>query len=200
MANNDTFQQIISAADRLFYERGYEYTSFKDIADEVQISRGNFYHHFHTKDEILDAVIEFRLAATRSMLEQWEAEADDPRSRIARFVRILLTNLASIREHGCPVGTLCTELLKIDHPSQARAHSIFDLFRAWLRGQFELLGDRDADAHALHVLARSQGVAVLASTYRDKAFVEREVNELLDWLAQVCARPPAAKRRKRRSH
>jgi len=36
----------------------------------VQISRGNFYHHFKSKDEILDAVITARLANTRMMLER----------------------------------------------------------------------------------------------------------------------------------
>jgi TetR/AcrR family transcriptional repressor of nem operon len=35
----------------------------------VQISRGNLYYHFKSKDEILDAVIGARLASTREMLE-----------------------------------------------------------------------------------------------------------------------------------
>ncbi|EBK2060205.1 helix-turn-helix transcriptional regulator, partial [Salmonella enterica subsp. enterica serovar Typhi] len=35
----------IDSADRLFYERGYEHTSFADIADSVQISKGNFYYY-----------------------------------------------------------------------------------------------------------------------------------------------------------
>jgi AcrR family transcriptional regulator len=199
MNGKATRDDIVEAADGLFYRRGFDHTSFADIAETVRISRGNFYYYFKTKDEILDAVIERRLMQTRGMLDQWEVAGDTPAARLRSFIDMLIANRTDIKRYGCPVGTLCTELVKIAHPSQARAHSIFELFRAWLRRQFELLGDRDADAHSLHVLARSQGVAVLASTYRDKAFVEREVNELLDWLAQVCARPPAAKRRKRRS-
>lgn len=45
---------LTEAADELFYRQGYEHTSFSNIAGAVQISRGNFYHHFKTKDEILD--------------------------------------------------------------------------------------------------------------------------------------------------
>ena len=52
MAATDTRAQIVEAADQLFYERGFEHTSFADIAAQVQISRGNFYYHFRTKDEI----------------------------------------------------------------------------------------------------------------------------------------------------
>ena len=51
MGEKPTRDQIVQAADRLFYRQGYEHTSFSDIADAVQISRGNFYYHFKTKDE-----------------------------------------------------------------------------------------------------------------------------------------------------
>ena len=68
MSDRTTRDHIVEAADRLFYRRGYEHTSFSDIADVVQISRGNFYYHFKSKDEILDAVITARLANTREML------------------------------------------------------------------------------------------------------------------------------------
>lgn len=52
-------------ADRLFYERGYEHTSFKDITDAVQLARGNFYYD---------------------------------------FIRMMVMNGPTIREHGCPAG------------------------------------------------------------------------------------------------
>lgn len=48
---------IVAAADPLFYRQGFEHTSFAAIADAVQISRGNFYYYFKSKDKILDAVI-----------------------------------------------------------------------------------------------------------------------------------------------
>ena len=90
MSNKTTRDHIIDAADQLFYRQGYEHTSFSDIADTVQISRGNFYHHFKTKDEILDAVIDLRLTNTRNMLEQWEIEGKQPEDRIRRFIHILI--------------------------------------------------------------------------------------------------------------
>ena len=63
-----TRDKIIDMADNLFYQQGFENTSFADIANKVGISRGNFYHHFKSKDSILDAVIKRRLANTEKML------------------------------------------------------------------------------------------------------------------------------------
>ncbi len=178
-----TRERIVEQADRLFYEQGFETTSFADIADAVGISRGNFYHHFKSKDAILDAVIARRLATTRTMLDAWQAAGDDPAGRVRCFIRILIANQAKIMLHGCPVGTLVTELAKLNHPAQAQANALFTMFHDWLAEQFRRLG-READATelAMHLLARSQGVATLASAFRDKAFIAAEVEDMCAWL------------------
>lgn len=174
---------IVEKADALFYEGGFEATSFADIAAVVGISRGNFYHHFKTKDEILDAVIACRMAQTRAMLEDWQARGECPRDRILSFIHIVIVNQTKIMAFGCPVGTLCTELAKLDHAAKGRAADIFSLFRDWLASQFRALraGDR-ADELALRVLAWSQGVAVMASAFRDEAFIRREIAGITAWL------------------
>ncbi len=183
MGDMSTRDHIIEAADQLFYRQGFEHTSFSNIADAVQISRGNFYHHFKSKDEILDAVINVRLTNTQMMLEKWEIEGKTPEDRIRSFINILIANKAKIKQYGCPVGTLCTELAKLNHASRPEANSLFTLFRTWLRRQFTLLGcEPDADELAMHLLARSQGVATLANAFHDEKFIKNEVQQMNDWL------------------
>ncbi len=182
MAKPKTRERIEQAADDLFYENGFEATSFADIAGAVGITRGNFYHHFKSKDEILDAVIGWRLSRTRDMLDGWAADAD-PKARILSFIRILLTNQTRIMAFGCPVGTLTTELAKLDHLARDRAADVFTLFRDWLTEQFQALGHGDGSAPlALHLLGRSQGIAVMASAYRDEGYLVSEVAALEHWL------------------
>lgn len=200
MSSPKTRNQIIEAADRLFYRQGYEHTSFADIATVVRISRGNFYFHFKTKDEILDAVIARRLADTRTMLERWEIEGKTPADRIRGFIQILIANRADIKRYGCPVGTLCSELAKLGHAAQPEASALFTLFRTWLRRQFVLLGrEADADALAMHLLARSQGVATLASAFHDEAFIRREVDQLRAWVDACTAGAAHQKPTRRRA-
>ena len=190
MSDKTTRDHIVEAADRLFYRQGYEHTSFSDIADAVQITRGNFYYHFKSKDEILDAVINVRLANTRKMLEQWEIEGKQPADRIRSFIHMLIANRAHIKRYGCPVGTLSTELAKLNHASHAEANELFTLFRTWLHRQFTLLGRKaDADELAMHLLARSQGVATLANAFRDEKFIQQEVKQMCDWL-KSCTESP----------
>ncbi len=188
MRDRTTRDDIVTAADDLFYRQGFDHTSFSDIAGVVRISRGNFYYHFKTKDEILDAVIDARLAETKAMLAAWEREEETPADRIRRFIHILVANRADIQRHGCPVGTLSSELAKLNHAARGDANKLFTLFRTWLRRQFTAAGRAaDADALALHLLARSQGVATLANAYRDETFIKREVAAMCDWLASCMA-------------
>jgi len=184
--NTSTRDRIIDLADQLFYERGFDHTSFADIAAAVKLSRGNFYYHFKTKDEILDAVIERRIQKTQGMLDDWATAAPTPIERVVRFIRIMVMNGAKIRKHGCPVGTLCTELAKLEHPSLSKANQLFTLFRNWLASQFTQMGHkRDADSLAMHLLARSQGIATLANAFDDEAFIHQEVEQLLQWLHPI---------------
>ena len=191
MCASETRQQIVGVADRLFYESGFEATSFADIAGEVGLSRGNFYYHFKTKDEILDAVIERRIATTSAMLASWEQEVDSPADRIRSFIHILIANRTKIMAHGCPVGTLSNELAKLDHSAKDKAVGLFSLFGDWLARQFTALGrEAEAEALALHVLMRSQGVATLATAFREEDFIRREIADMDAWLQAQCPAAP----------
>jgi TetR/AcrR family transcriptional regulator, transcriptional repressor for nem operon len=193
-----TREQIVQAADQLFYERGFEKTSFADIAGSVQISRGNFYYHFRSKDDILAAVIALRTARTAAMLQAWACKGSTPLGRLHCFAEMLIQNRKNIQRFGCPVGTLCAELSKLDHPSQGDAGMIFGQFRTWLREQFEALDpNADADALALHLLSRSQGIASLANAFHDEGFIRHEVELIAAWLESLTVR--AASRRGKRN-
>jgi len=190
MSNLSTRETIIDKADQLFYQQGYAKTSFADIAKAVSISRGNFYYHFKTKDQILEAVIDARMAKTRQMLEDWEAEGKHPLERICSFIHILIANQSLIRQFGCPVGSLTVELAKLNHEALEGANDIFGLFRDWLTEQFTALGrEEDADRLALHLLGRSQGVAVMMNSIQDEAFTRQEVEEMCAWAERQTSSP-----------
>jgi len=50
--------QILDATQRLIYTKGYEQMAIQDILDELQISKGAFYHYFDSKVALLEALIE----------------------------------------------------------------------------------------------------------------------------------------------
>lgn len=53
----ETVNRILDVAYRLFMEKGYEHTSVQNIIDNLGgLSKGAIYHHFKSKEEILEAV------------------------------------------------------------------------------------------------------------------------------------------------
>ena len=52
-----TVERILDVSQRLFLEKGYEHTTIQDIVDGLGgLTKGAVYHHFKSKEEILDAV------------------------------------------------------------------------------------------------------------------------------------------------
>jgi len=50
--------EILDAAQRLIYTKGYERMTIQDILDDLQISKGAFYHYYSSKQALLEALIE----------------------------------------------------------------------------------------------------------------------------------------------
>lgn len=48
--------EILTAAYKLFVRHGYEATTVNALIDELGLSKGAFYHHFESKDEVLQAL------------------------------------------------------------------------------------------------------------------------------------------------
>ncbi|WP_019636883.1 TetR/AcrR family transcriptional regulator [Paenibacillus fonticola] len=65
-----TLEHILSVSAKLFTEKGFEKTSIQDIIDELGMSKGAIYHHFKSKEDILDAVMERQFTYVAQMLEE----------------------------------------------------------------------------------------------------------------------------------
>jgi len=178
-----TRAEIVACAKELFYRRGYGATSFSDIVDAAGLYRGNIYHYFKTKDEILEAVVAQRVQEFRALQEVWERQCPDPKERLVRFVEMIAEHEEDLVRFGCPIGTINTELGKARRDLQGSAKALFDLFRDWLTTQFVALG-REAEAQSLafHLLGRAQGISLIAHVYHDPAVLQREVATLRAWV------------------
>ncbi len=52
-----TVEKILEVSQRLFLTKGYDNTTIQDIVDELGgLTRGAIYHHFKSKEEIMDAL------------------------------------------------------------------------------------------------------------------------------------------------
>lgn len=178
-------REIVEAANRLFYHRGYNQTSFTDIAEAAGIPRGNFYYYFKSKDDILGAVIDARIEQIRAMLAEWDAAEPEPRQRLRRFVQMILGAEKDLLRYGCPMGSLNIELGKAQPALKAKAKKMFDLFIDWLTQQFSALGIKPSDRRAMDLMARAQGVAVLSQVYGDREFLRAQLAAFDAWITSL---------------
>ena len=51
-------EEILDVAEQLFAEKGFDNASTNDIINKIGIARGTLYHHFGSKEEILDAIVD----------------------------------------------------------------------------------------------------------------------------------------------
>ena len=52
-------EKIILSAESLFSKNGYQSTSVNTILSNAKVSKGAFYHHFKTKEDLILAIIEY---------------------------------------------------------------------------------------------------------------------------------------------
>ena len=181
-----TRQRIVEAANRLFYHKGYNQTSFSDVVLAAGVPRGNIYYYFRTKDEILEAAIRYRTERIAQMLDGWTGTYRTPIERLHRFIDILSDSAESIMRYGCPMGSLNTELGKDQGESQEQAENLFKVFESWLTDQFAELGYAGrARELALRLMSRGQGISLMAHVHDDPAFLRREKEHLGRWLDQL---------------
>jgi AcrR family transcriptional regulator len=62
-------EAFVEAAQRLMTAKGYEQMSIQDVLDEVEASRGAFYHYFDSKQALLEAVIDRMVEAALAEVE-----------------------------------------------------------------------------------------------------------------------------------
>ena len=81
--------EIIAVAQRLIFTKGYEQMTIQDILDELHISKGAFYHYFHSKQALLEDLLEqLQVAAEQLVLPI----VDDPQlPALEKLQRLLST-------------------------------------------------------------------------------------------------------------
>ena len=111
--------QILDAAEKLFFEQGYDRTSVQDILGALQMSKGGFYHYFDAKDSVLRAVSERRAQGRFDQLNA--AVYGSRRSPVEKLNMVLaMANLFEAEE--TPFAALMLKLCYRDKDASMNAH------------------------------------------------------------------------------
>ncbi len=95
----ETRSLLITSALRLFRDHGYHASSVADVVEDAGLTKGAFYHHFESKEDLLHTIqeeyIEDRLAGCRQILDEY-SQAED---RLRALIRGAIVNIDEYRSH-----------------------------------------------------------------------------------------------------
>jgi methylmalonyl-CoA mutase N-terminal domain/subunit len=91
--------RVFEAALGLFAEKGYHATSVDEILREAGVSKGGFYHHFKSKEDVLYAIKETFADYVRRGILEIDGNDASPSEKIRAVIRMLLGIIAQHRSH-----------------------------------------------------------------------------------------------------
>jgi len=174
-------ERLVEGARDLLFEQGVERTTIAQIAERADVPLGNVYYYYKTRDELVEAVIESRIARIRQVLGDLDRRTT-PKARLKGLTATWDEAAREVKENGCPIGTLACELSRAHNELSDQAAQMIREILDWMERQFRELGRRDAPALAVTLLAAIQGAAQLASTLQDEALFRREIRRIRRWI------------------
>ena len=179
-------ERIVTHAAELFADRGVMGTSLDEVLAAAGAGKGQFYHYFRSRDELVEAAVGLRctqvLAQLGEALGSVESMAELA-SALAGFVR----QFEQMGLPGCPIGTLATEVVESNEGARLHAAAAFD---AWeklfadalmrIRERGELRSDASPERLATALLASLEGGMMLSMTRKDPASMRIAMDAGLD--------------------
>jgi AcrR family transcriptional regulator len=132
--------ELLKIAAQLFAERGFRNTTVRDIADAAGILSGSLYHHFDSKESMVDEILQTFQSQLFAAYDDVLASDLSPRQKIEAAVR------------------LSFEAIDAHHHEVA----IFQNEADWLSGlgeRFAYLADRNAQSRQVWLTLLTDGVA-----------------------------------------
>jgi len=197
-ANPQTRDNLMEAAFGLVRQQGLSATSVDEICAVAGVSKGAFFHHFRSKEELAAAAAEHWSAVTEAFFETapYHAAAD-PLDRLLGYIDFRREMMSGeIAEFTCFVGTMAQEAWATSAPVAAaswdsmRRHGerlVPDIEAAMAaRG---ITGSWSAQSLALHIVAVTQGAFILTKASGDAAPARESLDHLRRYVALLFAAP-----------
>ena len=164
----NTRRRIVESARRLFNRHGFSGVSIDEIMADAGLTRGGFYNHFDTKDELYAEVVQQILSCEAA--KQWSRRtAEFSKQAVTRelVAAYLSQQRFEDRDGSCPLAALPSDVARGGEPVR----------RAYRQGLTAMVGvlekglaGRDARARALAMAALCIGGMAVARAVDDLTF------------------------------
>lgn len=186
-----TKQSLLNAAFSVIRAKGYTATTVDELCAAAGVSKGAFFHHFASKEELAVAAANQWSAVTGSLFEEAPYhEADDPLDRLLGYVGFRKQLIqGALPEFTCLVGTMTQEAYGTSPAIQkacwdsisGHANTLVADIEAAM-AQYGVTREFTAESLALHTQAVLQGAFILAKASGDPQRAVDSIDHLQRYL------------------
>ncbi len=128
--DRSTPDRILDAAERLVQTRGFNGISYADIAEEVGVTKANLHHHFGSKAELGDALLNRYMEGFNRELACIDASEAPGAERLGAYAELYAGVVRNRRL--CLCGVLAAEFDTLSEPMREGVKRFFADNEAWL--------------------------------------------------------------------
>jgi AcrR family transcriptional regulator len=168
-------ERIVERAAELFAERGVAATSLDEVLAAAGAGKGQLYHYFRGRDELVEAAVGLRCAQVLTVLTQ-ALGAVASLAELEQALAGFADGYEQMGLPGCPIGSLAAEVAERNEDARRQTAAAFDAWQQLFTDALERMRDRGelrADAPsavlATALLASIEGGMVLSQARKDAA-------------------------------
>ena len=197
-AQHESRTKLLDAALAVFRAKGYTATRVDDICAEAGLTKGSFFHHFKTKDELAIAAAGRWSEVTGNLFRNADYhKPSDPVDRVLGYVEFRKQLLrGQLADYTCLLGTLIQEVYDTNPPIRLACEASISDHVAMLLDDIEQARAAHApDAAwtaedlALHMQAVIQGSFILAKARHSSNPAASSIDHLKRYVAGLFGRP-----------
>lgn len=128
-----TKERILKTASDLFYSQGYNATGIQQIINEAGVSKGAFYTHFKSKDELGKLYLQKRHYDEMTHLKQTLTTVKKPLERYYFFITMMRDWMKESGYRGCAFSNMSAEVVDGKNPIRKEAKYHYEAFRALIK-------------------------------------------------------------------
>ena len=176
----DTRQKLVSTAERVMLRDGYSGMRVDDVLREAKLSKGSFYHFFHSKEALALAALDHYYADRVGRLASGKYAAHaDALGRAEGFLDHASHVAGDLWATGCLLASLAADAAATSRAVSSALRNKTGELRALLADVLAPLAPRGTTAQELaeHFLVCVEGSIVLARIYDDPAYLRRGLEQ-----------------------
>jgi AcrR family transcriptional regulator len=179
-----TRKRILDTATYLFARLGYHKTTIQDIAYHIGMTTGAVFHHYKSKTDILEEVVEELNHSFDQYIEFFDTKPSDYRELISGMMEIFMDRFHNHPDTIIALASLAAEFSGIRGPVIVKIQAAYDIFvDAFEKALNRIEPKKTNRAAAVCFIAGLQGVALQALVRDGEMDIEELVAGFMDLVA-----------------